>query len=181
MSLYHINEASFGLPGDFGDKTINIFSIPEPAGGQASLVITRDQLMQTLTLPRYGERILMEMEEKLHKFELVKRSEIQLSGIPAVQFDFLWVSDGTPMAHRQLVLLLPSAGCPGTVGLLVSFTGMRWTDLRGLENSKGVKITSAGPNLAQVVGGSEYGFEIIDVQRGARALTSPTQFRRRVF
>lgn len=128
MSLYHIQEASFELPAQSADKSLNIFSIPDGPGRQASLVITRDNPRRGLTLAQYAERILMEMEEKLHQFDLQLRREVLLGGASAIQFDYTWVSDGTPMVQRQLVLLLPAAEGTVPIGLLVSFTGTQWSE-----------------------------------------------------
>lgn len=127
MSLYHIQEAIFDVPDSFRDKTTNVFAPIKSGANDLSLVVVREIAKPGLTLLRYSERLVMEMEERLLSFELVKRSETEISSRPAVVFDYYWVSNGTRIFQRQITFLLDSEAKESPLGLLVTFTAREWT------------------------------------------------------
>ena len=117
MAKYRIQEAEFELPEPLLDKTINIFSPAGTGASEFSVVINRDEIKDEITLLRYTERQLIEMEKKFSGFKLLRREDVPGSEPPAVDMDYQWKSHGVQMFQRQRVFLTRQAK-GGPTGLL---------------------------------------------------------------
>ncbi len=105
MSLYRIQEATFDLPRELKDKTLNIFAPPGNGPGDFSIVVSRDSVGEGMSLLRYTERQIIEMESKFSQFKLLGRHDVTLGGVPAVELNYTWVSQGTKVQVLQEVAL----------------------------------------------------------------------------
>ena len=128
MSNYHIQEATFDLPAILKDRTVNLFSLTDSGASEISFVITRDLVKAGLDLARYTERMLTEMEDRLHDFQLVARSTIQVGGRPATQVDCRWTSDGVKLFQRQVVCFVQAAPTSAPYALLITSTARQWNE-----------------------------------------------------
>ena len=118
MAKYRIQEADFDLPEPLVDKTINIFSPAGTGASDFSVVVSRDEMPDEITLLRYTERQLIEMEKKFSGFKLVRREDVEGSEPPAVEMDYTWKSHGVLMFQRQRVFLARQAK-GGPTGMLM--------------------------------------------------------------
>ncbi len=107
---YHTNEIRFLLPGDWLDRTINAFVLPDgPPGttprpdapGQMSIVITRDTLPVGSTFASYAGRVLDAMRTGLEDFRLLDRRRLTVDDHAAEQVEYLWMKDGRLMHQSQ--------------------------------------------------------------------------------
>jgi hypothetical protein len=92
MPRYEHSDISFDVPRDWEDKSVGAFSAP-PVAGQPSapnIVCTRDKLQPGENLAGYADRNLVELAQTLEKFSLVKRLDITVSGLPAIELRFTW-------------------------------------------------------------------------------------------
>ncbi len=122
MPSYQIQEASFDLPAKLKDKTLNIFALPGAGPGDFSIVISRDSLAAGMTLLRYTERQIIEMESKFSQFDLLNRRDVTFDSLPAVELDYKWVSHGAKVHVRQVVTLVNPEDNTSTYVLIVTAT-----------------------------------------------------------
>lgn len=127
MSLYHVQEVTFDLPPSLKDKTVNLFVLNESGASDFSFVISRDLVKPGLTLLRYSERLIMEMESRMPELNMQSRTEVIINETPAVLLDYTWVSDGVRLAQRQLILLVKPPGAKSPQALLLTFTAREWS------------------------------------------------------
>ena len=114
---FRINEGDLTLPKGWEDKTINAFTFPlgskQPS---ASFAITRDQLKTEITLAAYVDKQLVTLAKSCPRFELVRRDDVSLDGIPAVQMEFTWrTPERLLVCQEQTIVLLPA-------GIVLTFT-----------------------------------------------------------
>ena len=109
MSNYQLYEGSILIPDGWKDQTMNAFMLPETSGkgAKASIVISRDYETESDTVEHYADLQLVEAAKKLPKYKLVRRSEIQVSGHPAIQIDYAWATpERVEVRQRQAILQL---------------------------------------------------------------------------
>ncbi len=92
MPRYEHPDISFEVPRDWEDRTVAAFSAPMAPGQTTSpnVVCTRDKLLAGENLAAYADRNLVELAQRLEKFSLQKRSDITVSGLPAIELRFTW-------------------------------------------------------------------------------------------
>ena len=101
MGIYNINEASFEIPDDWEDNSINVFSIKD-RGTEFSLVISRDNNPQlTLPLEDYAEEQLKLLAEKLLDFERLNKQIVLVDNTPIVITQFRWKSEAGIVNQMQ--------------------------------------------------------------------------------
>ena len=124
MKTYYTNEVRFLLPSQCIDRAITAFMVPKeglpvptPPGepGEFSLLLTREETPDGLTLPVIVNRQLDALESALTGFILQKRQPASVDNLPAEQVEFTWVNNDVPMRQQQTHFLHR--------GILVSVTG----------------------------------------------------------
>ena len=96
----------FDVPRHWDDKTLVAYAAP-PQPGQATtanLVMTRDTLLERETLGDYADRQLAELARSLDDFELQKREQPAVGGLPAVSIRFTSRSASGPLDQRLVVV-----------------------------------------------------------------------------
>lgn len=102
MKIYTMNEGSFEVPEEWKDNSLNIFVVggSEPPMN-LSFVISRDTLRDGVELVDYVEKQLGDVGKKLRKFRVIGKRQIEVNGHPALEAEFTWISDKSPMHQRQ--------------------------------------------------------------------------------
>jgi hypothetical protein len=105
MPRHEQPDVSFDVPRHWEDKTLVAYASP-PKDGQATaanLVMTRDVLGERETLADYADRQLAELASRLEGFELVRREETTLGGLPAIVLRFGSKAAAGPLLQRLAV------------------------------------------------------------------------------
>jgi hypothetical protein len=106
MARHEQNDVSFDVPRHWEDKTLVAYAAP-PRDGQvtaANLVMTRDTLGPREALGDYADRQLAELAKRLDGFELVRREETTLGGLPAIVLRFGSRAAAGPLLQRLAVV-----------------------------------------------------------------------------
>jgi hypothetical protein len=101
MNTFLMNEASFEVPEDWRDQTINIFAVGSEPPLSLSFVISRGTLRDGEELVDHVERELGQFGEKLKQFRLIGKRQVEVGGGVALEAEFTWKSDKGPMHQRQ--------------------------------------------------------------------------------
>lgn len=105
MPRYEHPDVSFDVPRDWEDRSVAAFSAPLSPGKKAgpNVVLTRDKLEPGENLASYADRNLVELAQRLDKFSLQKRSDVTVSGLPAVELRFTW-KGSSGLVDQRLVM-----------------------------------------------------------------------------
>src|SRR5690348_7828556 len=105
MSRYEHPDISFDVPRDWEDRSVAAFSAPLPPGKKVgpNVVVTRDKLEPGENLAGYADRNLVELAQRLEKFALLKRSDITVSELPAIELRFTWKGHGGLVDQRLIM------------------------------------------------------------------------------
>ncbi len=105
MPRHEQPDVSFDVPRHWDDKTLVAYAAPASEGRAtaANLVMTRDVLGERETLGDYADRQLSELAKRLEGFELVRREETTLSGVPAIALRFASRAPAGPLLQRLVV------------------------------------------------------------------------------
>ena len=108
MSRFQHSDLSFDVPPEWEDRTITAFAAPLRSGQNfaPNLVITRDQAIGDELVTSYSDRQLVELAKRLEGFDLQRRQETTLGGLPAVELLFTWNSAQGVLKQRQFFVLL---------------------------------------------------------------------------
>jgi hypothetical protein len=106
MPRHDQKDVSFDVPRHWEDKTLVAFAAPARPGQRstASLVMTRDALLDREDLREYGDRQLAELAQKLDGFELVKKEDTTLGGFKAIVLRFMAKASSGPIVQRLVVV-----------------------------------------------------------------------------
>lgn len=106
MRAYTIDEASFSIPDEWSDKSVNVFSPAGELPGDFSFVITRGSLGGEQNLASYVDDQLKELSTTLPQFRLIRKYESSVDNSTAFQTEFTWKTDdkaeGKMMMQRQI-------------------------------------------------------------------------------
>ena len=111
MAIYHTNEASLELPGDWDDSTLHILGATDAQGVRYGLTMTREKAQPNEDLAAYVTRQAKEQSQALRGYEALGKRSATVDGLPAVELKFRWM--GTEelvfqhqafVAHRGLML-----------------------------------------------------------------------------
>ncbi len=105
MSRYYINEASFDVPDEWPDQSINVFPSSRESSSEFSFVVSRDETKPGEDLYSYVDRQQEELLAQLPGFNLIHCVKTKLSGIDGVDTEFSWVSGGKQMHQRQICVV----------------------------------------------------------------------------
>ena len=106
MPRHEQADVSFDVPRHWDDKTLVAYAAP-PQPGQATtanLVMTRDTLLDREMLGDYADRQLAELALRLDDFELDRREQLTLGGLPAVALRFTSRAPSGPLTQRLVVV-----------------------------------------------------------------------------
>lgn len=104
MPRYRMNDATLDLPGDWEDKSVNVFATPDSSPHPVSLVINRDRLAAGQDLADLAEQRLDQIESNLKQFTLLEKRQVEIAGTTALEAEFKWRSDMGLMHQRQIFL-----------------------------------------------------------------------------
>lgn len=104
MPRYRMNDATLDLPGDWEDKSVNVFAALDSSPHPVSLVINRDRMKPGQDLADLAEQRLDEIESNLKQFTLLEKRQLEIAGTTALEAEFKWRSDIGLMHQRQIFL-----------------------------------------------------------------------------
>ena len=99
MSTYNTNEASFEIPDDWGDQSLNVFAGPTGLG----FVVSRDELGEQ-GLDEFVAKHLTTQSQKLRGYRLLGKRESLVGNLPAIEAKFQWRHERGVMFHHQAFL-----------------------------------------------------------------------------
>jgi hypothetical protein len=105
MRTYRIDEASFSIPDEWKDKSVNVFSPTGELPGDFSFVITRDELGGDQILASYVEGQLEELSKTLPEFRLIRKYQTTVNKAPAFNTEFTWKAEEKTMAQQQTYVM----------------------------------------------------------------------------
>lgn len=85
-----MHEGEISIPEAWQDKTMQLFVLPQPGGGQASFVITRDGETKAQSLEAYVDGQLLQAKNRLNQFRLIGREVLEVGHTPSVEIDYVW-------------------------------------------------------------------------------------------
>lgn len=103
-----IGEGTIGIPGDWYNASVNIFTAAPPGTAGPSVTVNRDILRPGTTLEEYTSEHLDKLRAKLRDFRLGDRRRTIIDGRPAEVSEFTWQADRGPMMHQILVTIQDS-------------------------------------------------------------------------
>jgi hypothetical protein len=109
MRIYTIDEASFNIPDEWSDKSVNVFSPSGDLPGDFSFVITRGRLGSDQSLASYVEDQLKELSTTLPQFRLIRKYESAVDNLSAFNTEFTWKAEEKPMVQRQTYVMFERA------------------------------------------------------------------------
>ena len=98
-------DASIELPDGWVDRTVLTYVGPDAGSGSPSLVVTRDDLPDGVTLGRYASMQDAAIRAGLEGVDLVEERETTVAGRPAVRHTYAWTLDGRTIRQRVWCLL----------------------------------------------------------------------------
>ena len=104
MPRYEDKALSFDVPRDWQDRSVAAFTAPTRcgAGPFANMAVTRDRLTPGEDIRCYADRQLVVLARSLDEFELRSRTEVDLSGKPAVELRVRWRGPSGNVEQRLL-------------------------------------------------------------------------------
>lgn len=102
--MFVTQEASFELPPEWKDGTLNIFTVGEGVPLELSVVISRVPIQADQDLVEYADSQLLTYPSKLTSFRLIGKRQRQLAGKLSLEAEFTWKTDIGPMHQRQVYI-----------------------------------------------------------------------------
>jgi hypothetical protein len=121
-------DAAIELPDGWVDRTVLTYVGPDDGEGSPSLVVTRDELTEGITLGRYATMQDAAVRAGLEGVDLVDERETTVAGRPAVRHTYVWSMDGRAIRQRVWCLLEGSTG----YAITASAPEARFEELRPL-------------------------------------------------
>ena len=109
MGVYQANEASFEVPNEWQDQSVNLFTSSKMVPSEFSLVITRDDPQDGEDLTSYVERQLNQLSKQLLQFNLIYQGETIVDNLQAWEIEFTWTAESGLMYQHQVYLLCKRA------------------------------------------------------------------------
>lgn len=105
MPRYDHPDVSFEVPRDWEDRSVAAFSAPPSPSGKSSpnIVLTRDKLNPGENLAGYADRSLVDLAQRLDKFSLIKRSDLVVCDLPAIELRFTWKGNSGLIDQRLIM------------------------------------------------------------------------------
>lgn len=106
---FHIHEGMFQLDDGWTDGTMNVFTRKLKNGGNASLVVTREE-METEGMATHVDSIIKKLKAQLPRFVEVSRKEATIGGAAGWVMESRWRQDKTDLAQAAAFVLVETAG-----------------------------------------------------------------------
>jgi hypothetical protein len=122
MMKFRFNDGEIEVPDGWEDRSVLALSFPAGVKqADASLAITRDHAAaQHPSLAAYVDRQMVDLAKSCARFELIRREETEVNGVPAQRLEFKWRSpDGSFVRQIQTIILVEG----GTALTFTSTTG----------------------------------------------------------
>lgn len=102
MPRYTTNEGSFELPDlPLEDRTVQLFEVALPNGGELGLLVCRSPLPEGKTLREVVEAHVAEEALKLGGFKILEERDALWGGVPAIEICSRWRNEGEVLYQRQ--------------------------------------------------------------------------------
>ncbi len=105
MRTYTINDASFGIPDTWVDRSVVVFISGNSQSPELSFVINRDKLTEGEELVDFAERQTKMLLQNLPQCVVSERRQRLVAGTLALEIEFFWTSERRRMHQRQVFLL----------------------------------------------------------------------------
>jgi hypothetical protein len=120
LPTYDGKDLTFEIPEGWADRSVLAFApAPKPKkAASPSFVVTREPIEEGETLRTFAARQLSHMATGLKEFKLRHNRDVDVSGAPAVQYEFSWAApNGTivqriTMALHETSVILFTASAP---------------------------------------------------------------------
>lgn len=112
---YLMNDVRLEIPGGWDDQSVNIFALLPPgrvAGDELppgaapvpefSFVVHRDAPREDESAAEYVERQIMQLQGTLPGLTVVRRGELLVGGVAALDAEFRWAADQGLLHQRQV-------------------------------------------------------------------------------
>ncbi len=102
---YRIQEASFELPDELYDQSVNVFTSSKSGPSPFNIVVTRDRVEPGTELGQHVTKELATLEHTLVDFKLAYRLEHSVDGRTVEITGATFANGGSPMQQRQVFLI----------------------------------------------------------------------------
>jgi hypothetical protein len=108
MATYFTNEGAFDLPDvGFVDRTVHLFELTLPKGGDVGLIVCRSKMPAGKSLRELVEAHVTHEAKKLGGYKILEQRETTWAGVPAIEILSRWRSEGKAIYQRQAHLAAP--------------------------------------------------------------------------
>jgi hypothetical protein len=104
------NVVRLGLPAGWTDRSVLTFVGPDDGEGSPSLVVTRDELGEGLSIARYAGMQDAAVRAGFDGIELLEDRETTVAGHRAVRMTYRWSHSGRTMRQRIWCMVLDGVG-----------------------------------------------------------------------
>jgi hypothetical protein len=98
------------LPDGWVDRSVLTYVDPDGGEGSPSLVVTREDLLEHMTVGRYAALQDAAVREGFDGVELLEDRETTVAGHPAVRRTYRWSHEGRTMRQRMWCLVVDGVG-----------------------------------------------------------------------
>jgi hypothetical protein len=106
MALYTGNDFTMSYPNGWLDRSMIAFAAPQPGKIAPCVLVLRDLATLGPSPDNYAERQIVESKKLMEGFVLIDRRQAPVSGIPAVELDFTWISNRNHIRQKQIFLVV---------------------------------------------------------------------------
>jgi hypothetical protein len=99
-----------GLPEGWVDRSVLTYVGPDDGEGSPSLVVTREDLLEHMTVGRYAAMQDAAVRAGFEGVDLLEDRETTVAGHPAVRRTYRWGHDGRVMRQRIWCLVVDGVG-----------------------------------------------------------------------
>lgn len=104
------NVVQLGLPDGWADRSVLTYVGPDEGEGSPSLVVTRDELGEGLTMGRYAGMQDSAVRAGFEGIELLEDRETTVAGHRAVRMTYRWTHSGRTMRQRVWCMVVDGIG-----------------------------------------------------------------------
>jgi len=124
MESYQINEGCFLIPQGMDDETAHVLGWPpvDDNSSPFSLTINREKTKKGNDLSTYVARQLQTLKMDLQACQILMQRTRVISGLPAQEVEFVWISDGDKISQRQAYVIHKNKALTFTGTMMEEFT-----------------------------------------------------------
>ncbi|AKJ30735.1 DcrB-related protein [Caldimonas brevitalea] len=101
--MQNIGEGSLDIPGEWHNRTVNVFTAQGPGVPGLSVTVNRDRLPFQTTLNDYTQQQSHKLAQQLKGWELIDEVSLEVDGRAARQLEFSWETDDAGPVHQVLL------------------------------------------------------------------------------